>query len=303
MSDINNLDPYYIFTADYDYIKYMLDNGYDPNHSLSNETPLMVAMRNKEYVKIINLLLEYGADPNHSSRNETSITAAIRNKECVKIINFLLEYGVDINKCDNKGWTPLMLSIFYRKKDVMEFLLEKGANPDKSENELNCLFLVHNNMLFHDWNLNDIELLLNHGMNPNCNISTIYNSLISDNEAYEFIKLLLDHGLNTRMKYKNKSILDLMKENKYFESTKLLEAQELLNEIFERLSKKIPRQSNKINYKPTSIRAQILLFKLDMGIDNDFDHLKSKYYDLFNYFGIYDADSMYTKLNNSCKYI
>ncbi|AGC01921.1 ankyrin repeat protein [Acanthamoeba polyphaga moumouvirus] len=268
----NSLNPDYIFrNGDYEYVKYMLDNGYNPNYSLGYETPLMIAMSNKENIKIINLLLEYGAD---------------------------------INKCDNKGWTPLMTSIFCGKQNIMKFFLEKGADPNKSGNQLNCLFLVCNKMLFNDWNLDSFKLLLNYGMNPNYNISTIFNLLMSDNEAQEFVKLLIDHGLNTRMKYDKKSVLDFLKENNWFESTQLLKNQELLNENYTKIFNKISIKSNKINYKPTSIRTQILLLKLDIGINNnDFDYLKSKYNNLFDYFGIYDLDSMYTKLNNSSKYI
>uniref|UniRef100_A0A6G6AB86 Ankyrin repeat-containing protein n=1 Tax=Borely moumouvirus TaxID=2712067 RepID=A0A6G6AB86_9VIRU len=266
---INELDPHFIFQKNYEYIKSVLDKGYDPNNKLYGDPPIMFAMNNKENIKIINLLLEYGAD---------------------------------INQYDDKGWTPLMLSIFNMKIDVIKFLLEKGANTNKSDNHLSCLFLTFYNITFHNWNLDILELLLNHGMNPNYDIFSTFNLVICDN-IKEIIMLLISYGLNTRIKFNGKNVLDLIKENKWFESTKLLETQELLNENFTKIFNKIPLKSNKINYRPTSIRTQILLLRLDMRIGNDFDHLKIKYANLFDYFGIYDFDSMCSKFSDCFKYI
>lgn len=46
------------------------------------------------------------------------------------MVNFLLDNGADINKTDGVGWTPLMEAIMDDKPSLCKLLVEKGA--DKS---------------------------------------------------------------------------------------------------------------------------------------------------------------------------
>ena len=46
------------------------------------------------------------------------------------MVNFLLDSGADINRVDGVGWTPLMESIMDDKASLCKLLVEKGA--DKS---------------------------------------------------------------------------------------------------------------------------------------------------------------------------
>jgi ankyrin repeat protein len=46
------------------------------------------------------------------------------------MVEFLLDNGADINKTDGVGWTPLMEAIMDEMTDLVKLLVEKGA--DKS---------------------------------------------------------------------------------------------------------------------------------------------------------------------------
>jgi len=51
-------------------------------------------------------------------------------RDRTQMVNFLLENGADINKVDGVGWTPLMESIMDDKPLLCKLLVERGA--DKS---------------------------------------------------------------------------------------------------------------------------------------------------------------------------
>ena len=59
----------------------------------------------------------------------TLLHIAIR-RDRVDMVNFLLDNGADINKVDGVGWTPLMESIMDDKPLLCKLLVERGA--DKS---------------------------------------------------------------------------------------------------------------------------------------------------------------------------
>ncbi len=57
----------------------------------------------------------------------TPLAIAISRGDTEAVKKFI-EYGVDVNETSN-GMTPLMIAARYNRVDIIEFLLEKGANP------------------------------------------------------------------------------------------------------------------------------------------------------------------------------
>jgi len=65
--------------------------------------------------------------PEHKQKLNDELANAVRNGNISKA-NDLLDAGADINSTDDCGNTPLMQAIWFRKKDMIKFLLEKGAD-------------------------------------------------------------------------------------------------------------------------------------------------------------------------------
>ena len=60
-------------------------------------------------------------------RNTTPLGTAI-SKGDIETTKKLLAYGADVNERCN-GMTPLMMAARYNRVEIIELLLEKGANP------------------------------------------------------------------------------------------------------------------------------------------------------------------------------
>ncbi len=79
--------------------------------------------------EIVELLLEKGANVNAVGQGgSTVLHHAVSAKNCqVEIVKTLIEKGGDVNVADEGGYTPLHCAAFNGHKEIVEFLLEKGA--------------------------------------------------------------------------------------------------------------------------------------------------------------------------------
>ena len=57
----------------------------------------------------------------------TQLNLAISKGDLAKVQQ-LVEVGVDVNHRDERGKTPLMYAILYKQTEIVNYLLEKGAN-------------------------------------------------------------------------------------------------------------------------------------------------------------------------------
>lgn len=175
-----------IYDCNLEIVKTFLENGANPNmeycgYGNTYMTPLMYAVKvdcnndkmKQNYLEQIKLLLSYGASVNATSwDNYTAIEVAVsiygdwrgdhlidaikiilatgkyyinRSIErygsilgmaCArsydkKLIEILLEYKPDVNKMDSEGTTAIMYSLVnIGRKEIIELLLEHGANPN-----------------------------------------------------------------------------------------------------------------------------------------------------------------------------
>ncbi len=71
---------------------------------------------------------------------------------------------------------------------------------------------------------------------------------------------------------------------------------------FKRVLKNIKNRYNYLLYHPDSIRTSLTNIKWSLE-KNDYNTLANNHKQLFEYFGIYDNESMYTKILYNLKYI
>ncbi|MBN3293863.1 PP12C phosphatase, partial [Polypterus senegalus] len=64
------------------------------------------------------------------STNADGITAL--HQACIdenlEMVQFLVEHGANVNQSDNEGWTPLHVAASCGYSDIAEYLLQHGAN-------------------------------------------------------------------------------------------------------------------------------------------------------------------------------
>ncbi|CAB0044244.1 unnamed protein product [Trichogramma brassicae] len=127
----------------HDVVKEFLNSGQDPNGlpqgQVYRDPPLTFAVRHKR-INVVELLLENGAEPNlpyeegqrplhficqDYDYDEDTLERFFRSKICE-----LRGKPVNVNAQTDSGWTPLHESIKQSNEVLVEFLLDKGANPN-----------------------------------------------------------------------------------------------------------------------------------------------------------------------------
>ncbi|XXH01601.1 hypothetical protein Hte_007961, partial [Hypoxylon texense] len=114
-------------------VQYLLEHGANPDKTDDdNQTPLHIAIRSGDAAKdIVKLLLDAGADCN--ARNSYSLSALhwAVNIGSLSIIKELIEAGAVIDIAHDKELTPLGLALARNHFDIADYLLDKGADPNK----------------------------------------------------------------------------------------------------------------------------------------------------------------------------
>ncbi|OAQ61288.1 ankyrin repeat domain-containing protein [Purpureocillium lilacinum] len=197
----------------------LLKYGADPNLSAGpdSETPLSVAVA-ADNVRLTHLLLMYGGNAKQmTAAGSTLLVKPMDKKTSKTVVDMLLSSGADPDGKNREGKTALFEAITAGRADIVNSLLEGGANANlpgpkhmlwPSMYHPACLKLV----LAHgaDYkkapgvmelaasinNIESIRILLEAGVDPNAKKDGIYTPLctaIRDNRS-EIFKLLLSHG-------------------------------------------------------------------------------------------------------------
>lgn len=85
-------------------------------------------------LSVLEWLLEQGADPNLAAQNQMAVCpihSAAANRDMGKAltsVRLLVAYGAQVNVAQRGGWTPLHQAADHGYQELVEFLLEAGAD-------------------------------------------------------------------------------------------------------------------------------------------------------------------------------
>jgi len=109
-------------------IEKMIQKGADPNEKKGRRAnPIEMAARSGN-IDAAKVLLEHGADPNFQDRWHTPALFHAVDGDQPKMIAFLADHGAMIDGVNSNGYTPLMIAAGRGFPDVVQSLLQKGAN-------------------------------------------------------------------------------------------------------------------------------------------------------------------------------
>ena len=183
-----------------DIINYLLENNADINlkEELTGFTPLMASFHD---ITITELLIEKGADI--EARNVDGINAlvyavSLNDEEMVK---FLLEKGADANTvCEIENEhiymppTPLMNAVYNGNTNIINMLLENGADINYTTDEMTPLIYAA-----YKGNTNIINTLLENGVDINYTNYYGMTALMyaANSNQFEAVKILLKNNADT----------------------------------------------------------------------------------------------------------
>jgi hypothetical protein len=161
-------------------------------------------------IKRIEELLNEGVDVNIKQEENVLTPLIIASRDSTKdVIEFLLKRGADVNMKAKGGYTALMTASRTRSKDIIELLLNYGSDVntrDVSQWTPLILATVYNS------NPDIINLLLDRGADINAKTNNGVNALIAviktRPEDIDIIRLLLEHGANPLEKYNNYDLIE-----------------------------------------------------------------------------------------------
>ena len=87
----------------------------------------MTACQNKDY-EMVKYLIENGADPNITAEN--SGTPLINAFPDLELVKYLVKHGADINQPDRYGTTPIIIACKNGYIEVVKYLLNQKVNAD-----------------------------------------------------------------------------------------------------------------------------------------------------------------------------
>lgn len=117
---------------DYLGIKKFIKEGADVNdHSDAEESVLATAVKYRCDKEIIDLLIESGADMEDFDDEGVSVFDYAITYNNVDLARRMIEAGRDVNQTRRRsGFTPLMAAVCYGRGEILELLLQNGADID-----------------------------------------------------------------------------------------------------------------------------------------------------------------------------
>ena len=207
---------HYAVSLDYcscDVLNCLIENGADVNvrKEYSKRTPLMIAAHCKN-LNAVEFLLKHGAIVDvQDKRNKSSLHygvegALLSGDTSFDVVSCLLNHGADINAPMNGKYTLLMSASSFQQVELVNFLLEQGANvllKDKDGNtalhfacgiwnSASCACDVLNCLTENGADINAIR-------NDNCTPLM----LASSGGYVDQITFLIKHGANVHLQDKN----------------------------------------------------------------------------------------------------
>ena len=193
-------------------VTYLIDNGADVNHKSTKDgwTVLHIAcfLKNAEIVNIlldnnvdINVTSNTGATPlylvcEHGSHNEMSIDIIYDLILAAEELGVLAQY---INKKEEHGYFPLYVACKNGDNDIVELLLEKGANLEEKNEQRQTALIIAIQENQEKSHLEVIETLLKAGADFLYTDNTGHTALYwaQQNDDDDVIRLLFQYAPST----------------------------------------------------------------------------------------------------------
>ncbi len=182
----------------FELVRFLIDKGADINRKATgNITPLMYPCLYGDKA-LFDYFISKGALIGDTLATENPILNFAVLGGNVEIADLLIKKGFNVNSFSVSGWTPLCRAVWAQKPEMVEFLLNHGADINlkiTSFYQSSALFLAVVKK-----NYQITEILLNH--NPDMNITTYYginpfSEALNSNDV-TLVQLFLDHGALTK---------------------------------------------------------------------------------------------------------
>lgn len=196
----------------------LLKYGADPNAlTRGTQSPLAIAISSGD-LRFTHALLMFGANPNQmTASHNTLLIASISARSSKMLTDLLLNYGAAPNEKSREGKTALFEAITNGRADIVDSLIQHGADPNlpgpkhmlwPAVHNPECLRILLAKAADHKktsgimelaTSINSIEairILLEAGVDPNAKKDGVYTPLctaIRDNRA-DILELLLRNG-------------------------------------------------------------------------------------------------------------
>ncbi|KAH4059332.1 hypothetical protein HBI25_106250 [Parastagonospora nodorum] len=116
-------------TGNFAILKLLLDHGADAAATGGQWGSTITAAAYGDEMECFELLLERGGDLHAKGGHYGSALQAAAVKASLAIIDTILDQAVElVNYCDGKYYTPLIAAAYYDRLEVVDILLEKGAD-------------------------------------------------------------------------------------------------------------------------------------------------------------------------------
>ena len=125
----------------YDVLKYLLENGGDPNARDSYGRTLLMNSANNGNVKLVNLILSFGADPNAKDAQGKNALMSVDGEDFLSILHILRDWGANIDDKDNYGLNAAMKFVKSLTPLTLDFCLERGSNPNLKDRRGNTALM------------------------------------------------------------------------------------------------------------------------------------------------------------------
>ncbi|VDM24177.1 unnamed protein product [Hydatigera taeniaeformis] len=175
-------------------VQYLLRRGANPNVFGEDDstTPLIEAAI-RGYADVMEILLLHGASPSLTDMSyNTALHWAIANchMDCVVL---LLDFGSALETPNERLRTPLMQAAFYGHSKIARYLIDRGAQTDRSLNPKDESALT---IACERGDIETAKILLQAGESSNNRGKELHIALAkaAQNGYLELVKLLLDGG-------------------------------------------------------------------------------------------------------------
>ena len=201
----------YSFSESVEVVKFLIDNGADVN--LKNNGGMTALMSASDVShELIELLIKSGARVNEVDDNgKSALMYAIISSSDIEVVKFLIDNGANVNLKSNDGETALMNAYIRGNKELVELLINSGADVNLIDFNLKDNYgrtkLMEASKI---GNKEAVELLINAGARVNeidndGNTALFYacrlrDYTIFDKKCLKLVKFLIDNGANVNIK-------------------------------------------------------------------------------------------------------